>query len=338
MKNPNGYRTVVKLSGVRRNPFAVRKTAGFNEKGQPIYLNIGYTATKEEGLIMLAEFNKSPWNIEAGKLTFEELFNLWREKRLRRLGAANANALRGAYKYCARLERMKYKDIRSYHMQDCIDSCGHGYATQGAIKNLFRHLDRFALELDVTPKSYSQLLVVDPMPETTRRVFSDEEVERVCQSSLPWADSVEFLLYTGWRISEFLSLKISDVDLKEATMKGGCKTAAGKGRIVPIHSKIFPIVEARYHASRSGWLFEYDGKMLTQSKYRRIWSNLMTSLNMEHTPHECRHTLRTRLDAAGANKVCIDRIMGHRSEGTGERVYTHKTIEDLRESIELITN
>ena len=42
MKNPNGYGSVVKLSGRRRNPFAVRKTIGFNEKGHPIYKTIGY--------------------------------------------------------------------------------------------------------------------------------------------------------------------------------------------------------------------------------------------------------------------------------------------------------
>lgn len=41
MKNPNGYGTVVKLSGNRRKPYAVRKTLGFNEKGYPIYKSIG---------------------------------------------------------------------------------------------------------------------------------------------------------------------------------------------------------------------------------------------------------------------------------------------------------
>ena len=59
---------------------------------------------------------------------------------------------------------------------------------------------------------------------------------------------------------------------------------------------------------------------------------------MQHVPHECRHTFRSRLDSAGANRVCIDRLMGHKSGNTGERVYTHKTIEELRANIELITN
>ena len=80
MKNPNGYGSVVKLSGKRRKPFWIRKTAGWNEKGQPIYKTIGYTATREEGNILLAEYNKNPWNVDTAKLTLKELYDLWVEK------------------------------------------------------------------------------------------------------------------------------------------------------------------------------------------------------------------------------------------------------------------
>ena len=44
------------------------------------------------------------------------------------------------------------------------------------------------------------------------------------------------------------------------------------------------------------------------------------------------------LDSAGANKACIDRIMGHKLKGMGEWVYTQKNIAELRLNIELITN
>jgi hypothetical protein len=44
------------------------------------------------------------------------------------------------------------------------------------------------------------------------------------------------------------------------------------------------------------------------------------------------------LDSAGANKVCIDLMMGHKSKEVGERIYTHKTIEELKAAIELIKN
>lgn len=341
IKNPNGYGTVVKLSGNRRKPYAVRKTVGFNEKGHPIYLNIGYTPSKEAGLIMLAEYNKSPWDIDASKITLKELYTLWQEKRMYKLGKANQAALRSAYRHCAEIEDMKYNQIKSFHMQECIDSCGCGYATQGAIKNLWRHLDHFAMELDVISKCYSGLLETESTPDTKKTPFTPEEVRKVWDNQqLPYADSIAFFLYTGFRISEFLKIKVVDVDMESdiPTITGGTKTEAGKNRVIPIHSRILPIVQSRIEQSESGYLFEWHGRRITQTQYRLIWTELMRKLGMKHTPHETRHTFRSRLDSAGANKVCIDRLMGHKSKGTGERVYTHKTIKELKKNIELITD
>ena len=339
MRNPNGYGTVVKLSGNRRNPWAVRKTTGFNEKGYPIYLNIGYAPTKEAGLIMLAEYNKNPWDIEADKITLEELYNLWLEKRAVKLGKSNLNCMKAAYKHCLKYKNTRYKQLKSYQMQDCIDLCGYGHSTQANIKTLFWHLDRFAMELDIVNKCLADLLTTDPVPETDKVVFTEEEIKRVWDNQqLPFADAVAFLLYTGFRISEFIDIKVSNIDMVEGTIKGGVKTAAGKNRLVPIHSKIMNIVQHRIEQSKSDYLFEYGGKKLTMTRCRECWETVMQQLRMEHTPHECRHTFRSRLDSAGANKVCIDRIMGHKSKETGERIYTHKTIAELKQNIELITN
>lgn len=339
MKNPNGYGTVVKLSGNRRNPYAVRKTTGFNEKGYPIYLSIGYAPTKEAGMIMLAEYNKTPWDIQAEKITLQQLYDLWVEKRGCKLGRSNLSSLKSAYNHCRKYAGVKYNKIKAYQMQDCIDNCGKSYSTQGAIKSLWGHLDRFAMELDVVSKCYSDLLTSAPIPESKKTIFTDEEVNRAWDNQqLPWDDSLLFFLYTGFRISEVLDLRVDNVDLTEGTIKGGTKTAAGKNRIVPIHSKIDSIVRHRVTESVSGYLFEYKGKKMSESQYRIFWADLMQQLGMNHNPHECRHTFRSRLDSAGANKVCIDRIMGHKSGDVGERVYTHKTLEELKLNIELITS
>lgn len=333
MKNPNHFGTVTKLSGNRRKPYVVKE--GLSGKQKPI----GYAATREEGLIMLAKYNNNPWDIEADKITLQELFDLWLEKRAIKLGSGSQNVLKSTYKHCSKLAKLQYKQIKSYQMQDCIDSCGKGYSTQGAIKNLWGHLDRFAMELDIVQKCYSELLTSAPIPETTKKIFTDEEVNRVWDNqNLPWVDSVLFFLYTGFRISEMINLKIETVNLENFTLVGGTKTEAGKNRLVPIHSKIQSIVQYRFEQSKSGYLFEYKGKKLSLPQYRIFWSEIMNKLQMDHTPHECRHTFRSRLDSAGANKVCIDRLMGHKSAGTGEKVYTHKNIEELRLNIELITN
>lgn len=333
LKNPNGYGTVTKLSGNRRKPWIVKE--GKSGRQKPI----GYTATREEGLILLAQYNNRPWDIEMDKITLGELYTLWLEKRAVKLGNSNRKALKSAYNYCAHLSKLKYNQIKSYHMQDTIDNCGKSYSTQGLIKNLWGHLDKFAMELDIITKCNSDLLTSAPIPETTKKIFTNEEISILWQNiNIPWVDSVLFFLYTGFRISEMISLQTANVDIKQWIMQGGVKTESGKNRIIPVHSKIKNIVQQHFTESKSGFLFEYNGKKIGLTKYREIWVDLMGKLQMEHTPHECRHTFRSRLDSAGANKVCIDRLMGHKSTGTGERVYTHKNIEELKLNIELITN
>lgn len=341
MRNPNGYGSVTKLSGNRRRPYVVRKTIGWTDEGYPIYNVIGYTATREEGNILLAEYNRNPWNVEQSKITLQQLFELWKEKKAPRLEKSNRASLCAAFNHCKKLDSMPYKTIKAYQMQETIDNCSRGYSTQATIKNLWAHLDRFAIELDIITRSYSELLTSEPVPPTTRRPFSDEEVQTLWKhQSEPWIDTVLILIYSGWRISEFLNLEPDDIDLSKNTMKGGTKTAAGKNRIVPIHPDIKSLICARLDENGPK-LICYDGCACSVRRFRTIWNKIMERLKFWHEdhlplPHECRHTLETKLDSAGANRKCIDLIMGHKSTDVGNRVYNHKTIEELENAIALI--
>lgn len=62
----------------------------------------------------------------------------------------------------------------------------------------------------------------------------------------------------------------------------------------------------------------------------------MKTLNMEHTIHDCRHTFATKMTDAGANQTATKKIIGHSSFATTEKIYTHASIEILRENIEKI--
>ena len=336
MRNPNGYGTVAKLSGNRRRPFIVKKVIGWNDKGHPIYEIIGYTETREAGNMLLAEYNRDPWDVDRAKITVKELFELWKEKKAPKLGESNRSSLCSAFKHCSALWEKPYKQIRSYQMQETIDGCGKGYSTQAAIKNLWGHLDRFALEMDIINRCFSDLLTSDPIPPTSRLPFSKDEIKKVwAHQEQPWVDTVLILIYSGWRISELLNLKPEDIDLQAGTMKGGTKTKAGKNRLVPIHSKIRPLVEARL-AESGPRLISYNGKACSQTQYRIFWADIMKALGMTHTPHECRHTFESQLDSAGANRKCIDLLMGHVSKDTGNRVYNHKTLDELKAAVELV--
>ena len=286
---------------------------------------------------MLANYNNDPWDVDKAKITFEGLYALWLKKKASKMSEANCRSLKAAAKHCTKLSDIPYRKIKAFQMQDCIDHCGRGYSTQGAIKNLFGHLDRFALELDVISKCYSDLLTSDPIPETTRDRFSDDEINRLWEhQNEKWVDSVLVFIYAGWRINELLNLKTADVDLTRGIILGGSKTKAGKKRIVPIHSLIRPFIERRV-AENTEYLFSNNGEKCAERTYRVIWKDLMDRLKIEKTPHEGRHTFESLLDSAGANRKCIDLMMGHKSKDIGNRVYNHKTIEELKFNIELVT-
>lgn len=337
MKNPNGYGSVVKLSGNRRRPYCARKTQGWNEKGHPIYLIIGYYTNRQEAMIALADYNRNPFDINLSKITMKELFEKWSARDFQKMSKSAVTSHKSAFKHCKWLYNLPYKDIKAYQMQEVIDSCGLGYSTQGAIKNLFGQLDKYAMELDVISKMNSALISAAPIPPSSKQPFSEDEVQAVWNiSNQEWVDTVLFLLYTGFRISEMLTLESDNVDLEQMTMKGGIKTKAGKDRLVPIHPKIEPFVR-KHKAEGYKYLFTYNGKKISSSHYYLLWNSIMKQLSMTHTPHECRHTFRSRLDSAGANKVCIDLMMGHKSKDVGERIYTHKTLEELKNTIILLT-
>jgi integrase len=134
-----------------------------------------------------------------------------------------------------------------------------------------------------------------------------------------------------------LDLKSESSSLENDTITGGTKTRAGKDRIVPIYSKIRSIVERRM-SMEGEYLFSNSGKSCSKSTYRIFRNEIMKAASIQHTPHDCRHTFRSRLDSAGANKKCIDLMMGHKSKDVGERIYTHKTLDELRAAIELVTS
>jgi site-specific recombinase XerD len=339
MRNPNGYGSVVKLSGNRRNPYMARITVGWKESGYPIYKPIGYRKTREEGLILLAEYNGNPYDIDAAKITMQELFDKWEERDFPKMPKKTVNTYRSAFKkHCKSLHKTPYRAIKAFHMQKVINECGLGYSTQGAIRSVFTNLDALAMEMDIIIKKNSDLVHAAAATASSKKPFTDEEINTIwSHQAEPLADTVLFFIYGGWRIGELLTMETENVNLEDHWYKGGSKTEAGKERVVPIHDLIFDAVERRAKESNK-YLISVNGNQVSEGKYYKFWNEYMQLCGIaDHTTHDGRHTLRSKLDSAGANKVCIDMIMGHKNKDIGERVYTHKTLEELRNALLLVT-
>lgn len=340
IRNPNGYGSVIKLSGNRRKPYVARKTKGYDDRAYPIYEVIGYYSSRAEALIALAEYNRDPYDVDLAKATMKEVYEAWSKGEFPKLKLSMKHAYQSAFKHCSPVYDKPYKSLRKGHMQSCIDNCGKGYSTRSNIKMLFSQLDKYAFDYDIISKCYASNLDIGERDISEKHgLIDDTEVQTLWKhQGEPYVDETLFMLYTGFRVSEALLLMNKDINFEENTMTGGVKTSAGKNRVVPIHPAILPIV--RQHYSSTDYLFDLDPKQNTETyrvKFSKNWKQKMLEIGIDHLTHDCRHTFRSKLDSAGANKVAIDRIMGHASQSIGERVYTHKTIAELQSAINLLS-
>lgn len=333
MKNPNGYGSVITLSGKRRRPYAVRKTIGWNDKGHPIYKYFGYYEKKAEALKSLAELNKKTINLNFFDWTFKEVLDLFKERVMYSFSTSKQNKFIAAYKKCESLYKRKYRDLRSFDMQRIIDACPNRKESKSDIRLLFKTLDKFALELDIIPKGYADFLTIrceNTEPKRIRKIFSLDEISRIWQDEGEIRDFILILLYTGLRKGELLTIEKQKIDIEGGFFRTGIKTEAGKNRIIPIHSKIKPIFEKYFSKTQ-----KYSLPSVRSFDYG--FFTYMKKLGFDHIPHETRHTFRTRLDDLDGNQRCIDLLMGHVSNGgTGAKVYTHKTFLQLKKTIELL--
>ncbi len=214
---------------------------------------------------------------------------------------------------------------------------GLSYSSCKKVRSLISLLSQYASKIELTGKNYAPLLSIGKnKPIRPHKPFSRQKINRLWSHiDIPDVDTALILLYTGMRIGELLHLQKSDVNLRKRFIRiTKSKTASGI-RIIPIHSRIFPLVAARMNRSGSSLLSDIDGNLYTYSRYCTVWQRIIELINAQgHTTHDCRHTVTTLLDNAGANETAKRRILGHSGGDVTERVYTHKGLRQLRKCIE----
>jgi site-specific recombinase XerD len=350
MRLPNGYGSVYKLSGNRRNPWVAAKTDGYDiikkeqeKKLKRKYHIIGYYPTKSKALQALADFNDNPYDIELSKVTFAEIYQRWYKEEFN--DESNTSTKRNyemAYKKCAELHHMRMADVRPNHMQKALDEAEGGYQTIKRIQILFKQLYKWCINHDCIKKNYAEQTKInvkyDPTP---RERFSTDEVKKVWEASKDNENAaiVLILLYSGVRIMDLLSLKKKDVNLEEQYFYvRKSKTTSGT-RTVPIADKVLPFWKAFMNKSECDYaICNVKGQQLTYSNFqKRYWQPLMQELGINHTPHETRHTFISMAMAKNINPTLIKKIVGHKSiMSLTEKVYTHPEIKEMIEAVNLL--
>lgn len=336
MKNPNGYGSVFKLSGNRRKPWAVRLTVGWTDEGKQKYKYLGYYETRPEAISALAKYNDNPYDVDANRLTFSEMYKMYMESR-RETSRSNFNKLTMSYNLSEPLHDKRFAELRKVHMQKVIDECGKSYWTKTAIRTLYNQMYRFALQNDLVHRNYAQFIEMSKGENLTKRVpFSKDGINLLWDNLDKECVSASLvMIYTGMRPGEVIGIETKNVFLEERYLIAGIKTDAGKDRLVPIHKRIEPLIKDALDVSDDILSF-FDGQTFAYETLRVKFRELMDELGLEHRPHDCRHTFATMMDNVGANKVSIKKIMGHSLQDITDAVYTHKDTDELLKAVDLL--
>ena len=228
---------------------------------------------------------------------------------------------------------MRAVDVRVRHVKGCMEY-GHlpdsnecpSARTKNDIKTLFNQMFDYALEYELVEKNYSRSFTLsDELIEeitTTKNghiPFTDEEM-KLLWKNVNIVKDIDMILiqsYSGWRPQELCLIKLSEIDFEQWIFVGGMKTAAGKNRTVPIHTKIRDLVKKRYEEAlslNSKYLFNTvlpkSGK-IKPFKYARYLTRFneikeLLNLNPEHRPHDGR-------------KHFVTKAKNYSGEGYGDR-------------------
>lgn len=122
---------------------------------------------------------------------------------------------------------------------------------------------------------------------------------------------------------------------EEKIFLGGMKTDAGEERIVPIHSKIEPLVRRRYDEAvglKSQFLFNWhkNGQPpspLNYARYSREYRNIIGTLglNENHRPHDPRVQFITMAKKSSVDEYALKRMIGHAIEDLTEKSTPNET-------------
>lgn len=267
-------------------------------------------------------------------ITLRQLFNEWLPIHSQSISRSAVNSYHIAFKHISSIADMPITDIHFQHLQNVIDSMhvkGLSYSSCKKVRTVLNQLFNYAIIRDYPATNYALHLNLGPnRPTIKRRVFTRQQINKLWAIDTSYSRMILILLYTGLRIGELLNLRKQDINRRSSYLiVRHAKTKAGEGRIIPIHHRIIPIIEQLYINS-GDYLFT-----ISYTSFRKHFQDIMKQLNCKHTIHDTRHTFASLLDAV-APPNNLRSLLGHKQGDITTRVYTHKTIRELRKTIELL--
>jgi integrase/recombinase XerC len=152
---------------------------------------------------------------------------------------------------------------------------------------------------------------------------------------------LELFYGTGMRLSELISLKEGQINLREQTLKVLGKR--NKERVIPFSDSLVSIIEG-YQAARNKEVeVKGHGLLLVTDSGEKLYPMLVNRIVKKYlkvfssvekkSPHVLRHSYATHLLNKGAEINAVKDLLGH-SSLAATQVYTHNTIEKLKKAFD----
>lgn len=246
------------------------------------------------------------------------------------------------YQYSETPDDIRHFQIRSWmvEMMEAKITARSINRKISSLKSYFKFLMRHNLmrhdpTLKIEPPKTSKRLPVYVDKTGTEKLLTNLEIEEGFAGKRNKL-ILEIFYSTGFRLSELINLKETDVDRSRKEIK-----VLGKGnkqRIVPVDQKLLDSIASYLDAKPKEFNSEY--LIVTDAGhqcYRKFVYNIVKRYLSEVTtvdkksPHTLRHTFATHLVDAGADLNAVKELLGHASLAATQ-VYTHNSIEKLKDT------
>lgn len=367
---PNGFGQISEMKGHNlRNKFRAMVTVGKTSTGKPIVKPLkpqSHFATYNDAYEALVAYNRNPYDLN-DDISVKELYERWTDAYFKTLKSeSSTRTITSAWAYCSSIYDMRAKDIRARHIKGCMDEGTaiikgkETHPTAGVkarIKSMFNLMLDYALEYELVDKNYARTFnvsdnILNEKEESKRGhiPFTEDEMKILWKNinRKQYVNVVIFQCYSGWRPQELGLIRLENVDLENWTIIGGMKTAAGRNRVVPIHSKVRSIVKQMYDEAvelNSEYLINCtDGTthrssiMFTYDKYQKRFIKIRDELGLNplHRAHDGRMHFITAAKKYELDEYAIKYIVGHKIQDITESTYTQREVSWLCSEIEKI--
>lgn len=181
------------------------------------------------------------------------------------------------------------------------------------------------------------------LPKLTKklpRVMSVAEIEKILKNNLMPLQLVilELLYGAGLRVSELVSLELSNIELTSRYVR--CVGKGSKERIVPIgqkaklsilnYLKLRDLLIKKYKLDTKHLLIKDNGRFVTRQDVYVFIRKQGELLKKHISPHTLRHSFATHMLENGADLRVVQELLGH-SDVSTTQLYTHVSKKRLKE-------